>query len=91
MLGKQKIELLPVESDAFSYYVWGIFLFSTFCNFLDKTFLSLEYAIAGAFLLFDILLALMQKLRTNKFPITDKPWITDNMWPCDKSQLLEMH
>lgn len=66
MLGKQKIELLPVESDGFFYYVCGIFLFSTFCNFVDKTLLSLEYAMAGAFLLFDILLVLVQKPRTNK-------------------------
>lgn len=66
MLGKQKIELLPVELDAFFYYVCGIFLFSTFCNFLDKTLLSLEYTITGAFLLFDILLILMQKLRANR-------------------------
>lgn len=55
MLGKQKIEILPVESGAFSCYVRRFFLFSTLCGLLEKTFLSLKYIIAGAFLLFEIL------------------------------------
>lgn len=82
---------IPVESNAFSYDVCGVFLFSTFCNFFDKTFLSLEYAIAGAFLLFDILLVLVQVLRTKKVPNTDKFWITDNMWRYYKYLFLEKH